>query len=116
MSKDRQDQNYGDIEKVVVIIDKYDIIFGCHVFEHLENPILTLKNINNQLNPNGMLILATPLFVKDQILKGSDDDHIFVLNEWQIEKLLEYTRFKDIKIEKTGEGNRIDSIISTARK
>ncbi|MEK6878486.1 MAG: methyltransferase domain-containing protein [Nanoarchaeota archaeon] len=96
--------------------NEYNIIFSCHSFEHCEQPIRALRKIYKSLIPNGIVIIATPLPVYDQILKGSDDDHIFVLNEWQMEKLLQYTGFKEIKIYKTGDHNRRDSIISVGVK
>ena len=95
---------------------EFNIIFSCHTFEHCEQPVTALRRIHKALVPNGMILIATPLPVYDQILKGSDDDHIFVLNEWQMEKLLQYTGFKNIKIYKTGDHNRMDSIISTGVK
>lgn len=94
--------------------EKFDIIFACHVFEHIERPIDALRNIRSILNKGGYLILATPLPSYDQILTGSDFDHIFVLNEWQLEKILGFTGFKVIRIERTGEHTRGDSIISIA--
>lgn len=96
--------------------ERYDLVFGCHVFEHVEKPIHALRNIKEYLKQNGMIVLATPIPARDQILEGSDADHIFVLNEWQMEKLLRFTGFRDIKVFRTGEHTRQDSIVSIGVK
>lgn len=81
----------------------FDILFICHSFEHCENPILALKEMNNILIDNGYIFISLPCACKHHILK-SDEDHLFVLNEMQIERLLRYTGFKEIDCFKGTEG------------
>ena len=71
----------------------FDLVFACHSFEHCERPVDALKNFKNHLKPGGHLFLATPNHCKEQIISG-DFDHIFVLTDIQMGKLLIYTRFK----------------------
>ncbi len=40
--------------------EQYDAIFLIHTLEHLENPNLVLKKINQWLTPNGKLFLVVP--------------------------------------------------------
>lgn len=40
---------------------KWDLLTLNHVFEHLTDPIQTLKNLNELLNPKGLLILRFPV-------------------------------------------------------
>lgn len=40
--------------------NKYDIITLFHVIEHLKDPIKTITELSNHLNPNGKLIIETP--------------------------------------------------------
>jgi 2-polyprenyl-3-methyl-5-hydroxy-6-metoxy-1,4-benzoquinol methylase len=42
--------------------EKYDYILMSHVIEHLDNPVLVIKNLKNLLKKNGQLILETPDF------------------------------------------------------
>lgn len=82
-----------DFNKLTFPDEYFDIVFCCHAFEHTETPIRTLKEFWRVLKKGGVLFMATPNPVKKQILEG-DWDHLFVLNEWQIERLLKYTMFK----------------------
>lgn len=49
-----------DIEEPCPISAKADIIVFLEVIEHINNPVLALKNINDVLKPGGLLILSTP--------------------------------------------------------
>ncbi len=42
------------------IKDKFDLIAMIHVLEHIENPIMFLKNVKKLLSLNGMLLLNVP--------------------------------------------------------
>lgn len=93
-------------------------IFFCHSFEHGENPILTLKEALRCLAPGGTIFISTPNPTKHQIL-DKDADHVFVLNEMQMERLLRYCGFIDITTQIV-DGNDPDpsgwSVITTGRK
>lgn len=102
--------------RVPFVEDDFDLVFSSHAFEHCEDPVQALRNCHQYLKPNGKLIIATPIPAKDQILEGSDADHIFVLNEWQMQKLFQFVGFKDVKTYRTGEHSRNDSVITVGLK
>jgi 2-polyprenyl-3-methyl-5-hydroxy-6-metoxy-1,4-benzoquinol methylase len=63
------------------ISDTFDIIFLNDLFEHLSNPIETLKIIKKLLRPNGIIVIWTPnaSFVKDEnepVVFRVDYEHI----------------------------------------
>jgi 2-polyprenyl-3-methyl-5-hydroxy-6-metoxy-1,4-benzoquinol methylase len=39
---------------------KFDTILATHIFEHVENPVLVLKQIKKWLNPDGRIIITVP--------------------------------------------------------
>ena len=76
--------------------NEFDFIFMCHSAEHFVNPILAWKNIYNALEKGGTVVSITPDVCEHQILKG-DNDHLFVLNTMQWERILRYCGFKNIR-------------------
>ena len=44
--------------------EKFDLIWMSHVFEHLSNPIKSLKDFKNFLNPNGIIFIEVPSVTK----------------------------------------------------
>ena len=48
---------FTDLKK---INKKFDLIYGIHFIEHIENPIKFLKDVKKILNKNGKLFLVTP--------------------------------------------------------
>lgn len=81
----------------VIEHEQFDLVFSCHSFEHCERPIDALRAFRKVLKKGGWLFLATPHACEHQILKA-DNDHIFVLNQWQMARLLTYTFFSDIVV------------------
>lgn len=73
----------------------YDIVLCCHSFEHCERPIDALREFQRILKPGGWLFIGGPYPCHKQITAG-DHDHIFVLNEMQLHKLLTYTKFENV--------------------
>ena len=49
-----------DVEETCPTQEKADIIVFLEVIEHINNPILALRNIKDALKPGGLLILSTP--------------------------------------------------------
>lgn len=84
----------------------FDIITLLDVLEHMSNPVGFLKNINNLLAKNGILIILTPnvdgLFRK---LMGNSwphfkpEEHLYYFSPQTIERLLNKSSFKILKIE-----------------
>ncbi|HOI71137.1 MAG TPA: class I SAM-dependent methyltransferase [Methanobacterium sp.] len=48
------------IQNLFDIKGKFDLIYMQHVIEHIENPVIALKNLKNNLNDEGKLILSCP--------------------------------------------------------
>ena len=95
--KNNKSEMKFDVINVPYNDNTFECIFMSHCFEHFENPIKALKEINRVLKPDGYIIYVTPAHCEKQIIKG-DVDHIFVLTEMQSKKLLMYTGYKDIKV------------------
>lgn len=51
-----------DLNKKIILPEKYDIIIIYHVIEHIEEPVIFFKNILNYLKKGGYLVLGTPDF------------------------------------------------------
>jgi len=75
--------------------EQYDLVFSCHSFEHCERPIDALNEFKRVCKPGGYLFIATPSPCHKQIL-NADEDHIFVLNNMQMERLLKYVEFSEV--------------------
>ena len=67
-----------------------DIIFACHVLEHIERPIDALREFKRVLKDDGFLFISMPLLCEHQLKEA---DHIFVMNEQQVLKWLSYVKF-----------------------
>lgn len=61
---------YGEVKAIQHDLAKYDLIFMQQVVEHLINPEQDLRILLAHLNPNGLLVVETPL-------QGSWDYRIF---------------------------------------
>lgn len=78
-----------DAHKLDFPDESFDMVYLCHTFEHLENPIQALKEVKRVLNKGGWLWMATPNPCEHHILL-KDFDHIFVLEPMQMTRLLWY--------------------------
>jgi 2-polyprenyl-3-methyl-5-hydroxy-6-metoxy-1,4-benzoquinol methylase len=86
--------------------NKVDIAVSFSVLEHVDDPLLFLKQIYMLLLPNGKLILSTPNS-DDVLLQALPDGysqffyrktHLWYFNSSSLSKLLEFAGFKEIKI------------------
>ncbi|MHC4517778.1 MAG: class I SAM-dependent methyltransferase [Planctomycetota bacterium] len=50
----------GDIRHLVIGESAFDLIYTRHCLEHLDDPLATLKNINQMLTPGGHLLAIVP--------------------------------------------------------
>lgn len=50
----------GDIRNLILDENSFDVIFTRHCLEHLDDPILALKNIVSMLKPGGTLLAIVP--------------------------------------------------------
>jgi SAM-dependent methyltransferase len=55
--------------------EKYDIIYSSHTIEHVLNPLFTIKNIMNNLKPDGKFFLVLPY--PDIEASNPQSDHRF---------------------------------------
>lgn len=71
----------------------FDIVVVVHAFEHTEQPIASLREMKRVLKDGGRLLMVTPYPCKHQIL-DADEDHVNVLSDMQLLRLLRYVNFK----------------------
>ncbi len=97
----------GDITKIELEANKYDVVLALNILEHLDNPEQTLKKLSKSLRKGGILIGSVP---NNQYLIGwlvtiignqLDKTHVntYKVNKWR--KLLKDTGFE--KIDDLGE-------------
>ena len=70
--------------------EKFDLIIASEVFEHLENPTDTLRELNSHLLPGGKIYLTTPFMAREH---GAPAD----FQRWTqsgLEKILTESEFK----------------------
>ena len=53
----------------VKLLEKYDVIIACDVFEHVENPFKAIKKVHVMLKENGLFLASTPF---KKILHGEE--------------------------------------------
>lgn len=89
----------GLVEKVK-IMEKFDVIYLCHVFEHLIRPDLFLKKIKNNLNKDGVIFLEVPNCENKKILNASINHHphIYSFTLKSMRKLFENNGYKILNI------------------
>src|SRR5439155_14635375 len=78
------------------LIDKFDVIFSAHTFEHLDNPLEDLFFIKSKLSKDGILILVLPReFQKDSSLNPDKRNyHLYSWNFRTINNLLDRAGFE----------------------
>lgn len=97
--KEKSDTIYftGSMDNLEDVADNsLDMIFSCHSFEHSERPVDTLREFLRVLKSEGILLIITPNPCKHHII-DADFDHVNVLSEMQMVKLLLYTGFTGIQ-------------------
>ncbi|MBL7055952.1 class I SAM-dependent methyltransferase [Candidatus Woesearchaeota archaeon] len=89
----------GSAEKVN-IKGKFDVIYMCHVFEHLIRPDNFLKKIRKNLNKKGIVLFEVPNCENPIILKNSLDHHPHIFNFTKISfgKLFEKSGYDVVKV------------------
>jgi len=78
-------------------IDKIDLFFSSHVFEHIENINVHMKYVYNNLNYGGKYLIAIPLFeewIKNQNLNSFSQEHPIYPFEIDLDYLFESYGFK----------------------
>ena len=87
------DNTKGDLDSLE-LKGKYDLVTSFEVLEHLFNPLFNLVQIKNILNPNGRLILSTPL-AKPRILWS--EEHFHEMSKNSIQALFEAAGLKVLR-------------------
>jgi 2-polyprenyl-3-methyl-5-hydroxy-6-metoxy-1,4-benzoquinol methylase len=76
----------------------FEVVFLSHVLEHVEAPIMALKEINRVLVENGVLVLGLPtennIFRKMFNLDYFDGTHLYAFTVKNSKKLLAHTGFR----------------------
>ena len=75
----------------------FDIVFSCHVLEHLENPLKALKEMNSKLSNNGKLILVLPIDKWNKPNINDKNQHLYNWNFNTITNLLVRAGFEPIE-------------------
>lgn len=83
----------------------FDVIVVNHVLEHIENPLVLLKQIKKKLNINGILFIGVPninglypRFQKENWPSLQPSTHIYQFTPKTLKALLKIIRFKPIKL------------------
>ena len=83
------------IKKLVHSIEKFDLIVSSHTFEHVINPLKTLRVFKSKLNKNGKIFIQIPDF-KNNPFDLIIYDHAFHYSKGSIYKM---ARKCDLKVE-----------------
>ncbi len=75
----------------------FDMIYSCHVMEHLKNPMATVERCFELLNPEGVFYITVP----DKEHQKSLHVHAWTYDEKCLRLWFSHAGFKDIQIVKT---------------
>jgi 2-polyprenyl-3-methyl-5-hydroxy-6-metoxy-1,4-benzoquinol methylase len=109
--------DFNKIDEIKILGDKYanyfDAVLGIEVIEHLENPWEYIRLLKKLLKPEGYLFVTTPnisswlsrfvFLFTGQFISFNDKSyydygHISPISEWELTKILEKEKFKQIVI------------------
>lgn len=78
--------------------DSFDVVFSCHVLEHLENPFDSIELMKKKLKKGGKLILILPVEEHKRVSFEMDSNqHFYSWNFRTINNLLIKSGFKPIE-------------------
>jgi len=98
--------------------NSFDFVYACHAFEHTERAVDTLREVQRVLKKGGYMLFVTPQYCWHHVI-GADHDHINVLTEEQMMRLLHYTKWGGVRVYTQKEWNWKEqdwNMISVARK
>jgi SAM-dependent methyltransferase len=99
------------------LVDTFDVVCAIEVLEHVENPLLALRNIRRTLRPEGILVASTPNIGHPRsrlkfLVRGApayfgsaeymDTGHRTLLPDWLLRRHLEAVGFGEIDVSYAG--------------
>ena len=79
---------------------KYDLIISSHVFEHIVEPITSIKSIFNNLKPDGMLVMNLPN--QGRSIREVDAPHVTFWTPENMKLFLESNGFERVRVDSMG--------------
>ena len=93
---------HGSIEEIELPKCKYDLIYGIHVVEHLQHPVMVFEKCYRALKDNGQIYFLTPnaqshglTLFKDSWWNLEDPTHFRFFSKKSIEMMLKKIGFPD---------------------
>jgi len=97
--------HFGKIENIQLPKEEFDLIYGIHVIEHLDNPAEVFKKCHDALKKEGILYFITPnstskglTIFKDKWWNLEDPTHIRFFSPQSIKIMLNRAGFRKIEI------------------
>lgn len=91
---------YSDVENSLCFKDNsFDAVYASHVIEHLNNPILFLKECNRILKKDGLLVVITPNFSIAYKVFYDDPTHVFQFTKNSLKRCVIEAGFKNFKVQ-----------------
>lgn len=101
--KEHPDRITGDILKLDIAPDTYDLIYSYQVFEHISEPVPVIRKLLNLLNDKGMLLIHTDMETPEKYAERFIDwwyvlppDHCSYFSHKTFEKVFEDQKCKMI--------------------
>lgn len=94
---------YIPANKVDDMPQQYDLIAMCHVFEHVINPVIFLRNLGKRLAPNGVIFTEVPDFTRLDWLAQDDFqfEHVNYFSTQSLIRLAQRAGFDLVACEST---------------
>jgi 2-polyprenyl-3-methyl-5-hydroxy-6-metoxy-1,4-benzoquinol methylase len=82
--------------------ERFDVIVSSQVFEHLTDPVATLRELREHLVPRGILLVEVPNLrdVRERLRRGAimDDSHLFYFDARSLSWLLLRNGFRVLEV------------------
>jgi len=100
----------GDAQELPFPENSFEVVLAFHLIEHLEDPLMFLRESYRVLTPGGYLLLITPnknrwtskitriIFKNSKYKYPMNPDHIFEFNSLDFKKILSRTKFSSFQI------------------
>jgi SAM-dependent methyltransferase len=99
------DIKQGNLHESVFPPNRYDVVTLWHVFEHLHEPLVALRQLHNMVRPGGLLVIAVPNFasVQARLFRAhwfhlDAPRHLFHYTPESIKSIVEIVGFKMVEI------------------